>query len=179
MTRFAVALGLLAVAVAAFVPGPPRSAAQVAAVLAGGILGARLWRSIRERRRRRTLAGLRALTPGDFEAEVARWLRRDGWSVEPRGGTGDGGIDLLARHREVTLAVQCKRYAEATAVTSAQIRDLYGAALAVEATAAALVTTGRVSAPALAWAEALPAGMPLAFHDFRCLARLAEGSARI
>lgn len=179
MTRFAVVLGLLAVAVAVFGPGTPRAASLAALVLAIAILGANGWRSIRERRRRRTLAGLRDLTPADFEAEVARWLRRDGWAVEPRGGTGDGGIDLLARHRQATLAVQCKRYGEATAVTSAQVRDLYGAALAVEATAAALVTTGRVSAPALAWAEALPAGMPLAFHDFRCLPRLAEGSARV
>ena len=108
-----------------------------------------------------------------------RWLRRDGWHVEHRGGTGDGGIDILARRRKETLAVQCKRYAESAAVSAAQVRDLYGAAVATGATAAVLITTGRVSGPAVAWAETLPPGPALTFHDLNCLGNLAAGNTRL
>ena len=45
---------------------------------------------------RRTVDGLRKLHPGEFEAEVGRWLRRDGGASNTRGGTGDGGIDIVA-----------------------------------------------------------------------------------
>ena len=75
--------------------------------------------------------------------------------------------------------MQCKRYAESAAVSASQVRDLYGAALAERATGAVLVTTGRVSGPALEWAAALPAGVPIAFHDQNCLASVAAGQARV
>ena len=148
----------------------------------GLLVLATAWRVHRANRRRhahRTLEGLRALEPAAFEAEVARWLRRDGWSVEPRGGTGDGGIDIVARRRGEVLAVQCKRYAESAAVAAAQVRDLYGAAIAEGATGAVLVTTGRVSGPAVAWAESLPKGVAVAFHDRECLGDVAIGRARL
>src|SRR5690606_11908199 len=107
-----------------------------------------LWRVARwERRRRlhRTVVGLRSLPPAQFEAEVGRWLRRDGWRIEHRVGTGEGGIDIVATKGRETLAIQCKRYAETTPVTASQLRDLYGAAIAEGATGAVMVTTGRVS----------------------------------
>ena len=179
MTRFASILAAMSIAAALWAPPALRPPALAGAALAVLVLAARAVTVLRKQRRLRTLKGLRAMPPADFEAEVARWLRRDGWQVEARGGTGDGGIDLIARHRDATLAVQCKRYAESHAVSSAQVRDLYGAALAAEATAAALVTTGRVSAPAIEWAEALPGTLTLRFHDCRCLARLADGSGRV
>lgn len=127
---------------------------------------------------RRTIEGLRRLRPDDFEAEVGRWLRRDGWQIEHRGGTGDGGIDLVARKRAEVLAIQCKRYAEHAAVSAAQVRDLYGAAIATGATSAVLVTTAHVSAHVLAWAESLNEGPALVFHDFRTLGAMASGSTR-
>ncbi|WP_322796055.1 restriction endonuclease [Tepidiforma sp.] len=113
-----------------------------------------LARSLNRRRSARTLAGLRAMAPEAFEEEVARWLRRGGWRVERRGGTGDAGIDLLATKRGETLAVQCKRYGEQVTVPAAVVRELYGAAVATEATVALLVTTGRVSRQAAEWAAA-------------------------
>ncbi len=179
MTRFAVVLAVLSGVVAWFDPAGTRPAALGALTLAVVLLGVRIAGAARARRRRRTLEGLRALPPAEFEAEVARWLRRDGWRVEQRGGTGDGGIDLVATRREAKLAVQCKRYAETAAVSSAQVRDLYGAAIALEATVAVLVTTGRISAQALAWGEALPGSLPVRVHDHRCLALLAAGAARV
>ncbi len=112
----------------------------------------------RRRRLRRTLEGLRALPAAEFETEVGRWLQRDGWRIEHRGGTGDGGIDIVATKGRETLAIQCKRYAESTTVSASQLRDLYGAAVAEGATDAVLVTTGRVSKAAREWCEALPDG---------------------
>ena len=113
-------------------------------------------RHIQRRRRVRAVEGLRALSPEEFEAEVARWLRRAGYHVAARGGTGDGGVDLIARKGRETLAVQCKRYAAHAAVSAAQVRDLYGAAVAEGSTCALLVTTGRISNAARLWAAALP-----------------------
>ena len=134
---------------------------------------------LRRRAARRTIAGLRELHPVQFEVEVGRWLRRDGWRIEHRGGTGDGGIDIFASRRGEGVAIQCKRYAETAAVSASQVRDLYGAAIASGASAAVLVTTGRISAPALAWAESLPPGPEFRFHDSDCLPRLARGRARV
>jgi HJR/Mrr/RecB family endonuclease len=115
----------------------------------------KLHRAILRRRAVRTVAGLRALSPAEFEAAVGHWLRRDGWHVQHCGGPADGGIDLLARKGHDTLAVQCKRYAETASVTSPQVRDLYGAAVAAGATRALLVTTGRISSAATTWCSEL------------------------
>lgn len=139
----------------------------------------KLRRGVRRRRARRTLAGLRALLPAEFEGEVGRWLRREGWAVEHRGGTGDGGIDLLAKRGGETLAVQCKRCAETAAVTAAQVRDLYGAAVASGSTRAALMTTGRVSRAAVAWCEGLPAGLRLHLFDADAVGEFAAGQRRL
>ncbi len=142
-------------------------------------LGVKVRRHIRRRVATRTLAGLRSLHPDDFEVEVARWLRREGWSVEHRGGTGDGGIDLVATRGRETLAVQCKRYADTAAVSSAQVRDLYGAAVATGSTRAALVTTGRISRAATNWCESLPDGPRLQLFDAEAVGRLAIGERLI
>ena len=137
------------------------------------------FRLVRSRATRRSLAGLRALQPADFEAEVARWLRRDGWHVEHRGGAGDGGIDLIAMRGSEALAVQCKRYAESAAVSAAQVRDLYGAAVALGSTRALLVTTGRVSGAARGWCAELPAGTPVHLFDAEQLGAIAAGREKL
>ena len=133
----------------------------------------------RRRRLRRTVEGLRSLPPAEFEAEVGRWLQRDGWRIEHRGGTGDGGIDIVATKRRETLAIQCKRYAESTPVTASQLRDLYGAAVAEGATGAVLVTTGRVSRAAREWCEALPGGLPVRLVEADHLAWVALRRAHL
>lgn len=141
-----------------------------------------LWRVARwerSRRLRRTVAGLRSLPPAEFEAEVGGWLRRDGWRIEHRGGTGDGGIDIVATKGRETLAIQCKRYAETTPVTASQLRDLYGAAIAEGATGAVLVTTGRVSRAAREWCEALPASPRAVLVEAADLSTVASGARLI
>ena len=103
---------------------------------------------------------MHSLSPHAFERAVGAWLARDGWLVEHRGGSGDEGLDLLAFHGEQLVAVQCKRYAATASVTPAQVRELYGAAVAVGATVAVMATTGRVSAASRTWAANLPSDGP-------------------
>jgi restriction endonuclease Mrr len=127
-------------------------------------------------RQRRTLDGLRRLDPVAFEQAVAGWFRRAGFDVEHRGQRGDHGIDLLATKGAEIVAVQCKRYAPEIAVRPAQVRDLYGAAAAVGATRAVLVTTGRVAAGAETWRQRLPQQAPvLELLSGAAVVRLARG----
>jgi restriction system protein len=179
MTRFLAALIVLATLLAVLSTSEARLAGLAGLVVGIAGFGVVAWRWAARRSARRRLEGLRALPPAEFEGEVARWLRRDGWRVEQLGGTGDGGIDLLATRKKDTIAVQCKRYAEHAAVSAAQVRDLYGAAVALGATGALLVTTGRVSSSARAWAETLPEGPRLSFHDMDCVGELAGHRAHL
>lgn len=179
MTRLAVGLAAVSGPAAYFDPNGYRWAGAVGLAVVAMLAGLAAGRRARVRAVRRSVEGLRRLHPGDFEAEVASWLQREGWRVERRGGTGDGGIDLVARKRGETLAVQCKRYAERTTVTASQVRELYGAAVAEGATAALLVTTGHVSEPARAWAEALPGAPPLWLVDAGRIGQVAARQARL
>lgn len=77
------------------------------------------------------------------------------------------------------LVVQCKRYAETAAVSAAQVRDLYGAAVASGSTRAALMTTGRVSRAAAAWCQSLPAGTRLELFDAEAVGQFAAGQRRL
>ena len=179
MVRWLLLLGLVSAAVTWANRAGLRWYGVAALALFGIIVALKLRRYFHHRADLKTLSGLRLLHPDDFEAEVGRWLRRDGWQVEHRGGTGDGGIDIVARRGKETLAVQCKRYAETAAVSAAQVRDLYGAAVAEGSTRALLVTTGRVSRAAAAWCEALPDGTRLHLFEAEAVAELAAGRSRI
>jgi restriction system protein len=129
----------------------------------------------RQRASRRTLEGLRALPPAAFEAEVARWLRRDGWKVEHVGGPGDGGVDLIAKRGREVAFVQCKRLAEEGTVGATTARDLYGASVAGGASVAVLVTTGRISPAAREWAGQLEGTPRLVLVDASGVAEVARG----
>lgn len=137
---------------------PALLAAPLALLVAGPPIALRASRWGIRRRKLRTVEGLAELHPTRFERTVGGWLARAGWLVEQRGGTGDGGIDLLAFRDGRVLAVQCKCYRPDRAVAATALRDLFGAATAMGATSAYLVTTGRVSAPALEWAAGIPPG---------------------
>lgn len=61
----------------------------------------------------RVAARMAGYTPGmnghDYERVVARELRRCGWKAYVTQGSGDQGVDVIAKKRDVTMAVQCKR----------------------------------------------------------------------
>ncbi len=57
----------------------------------------------------------------DFEYAVADLLRYNGWrDVEVTQGSGDYGIDILARRGSTRYAIQCKRYSKAVGVKAVQ-----------------------------------------------------------
>ncbi|KAA0239051.1 restriction endonuclease [bacterium] len=180
MTRLAFAGGLAAAMVLAVGPDETRLIAAAVLVLAGAVVLARLRRALRRHRQRKTLDGLRRMSPAAFERAVAAWFARDGWVVEHRGRKGDHGIDVLAFRGGEAVAVQCKRYAAGAGVSPAQLRELYGAAIAAGATAALMVTTGRVSRASEEWVAGLP-GAParLAVITGDQLEAIATGRARI
>ncbi len=155
MTRFALAAALALVLWALVEPAQARVGAVAAIVLSAGVGALRVYAAARRRKRFNTLAGLRKMAPGAFERAVAAWFARDGWIVEHRGRSGDRGIDVMAFRGAEVVAVQCKRYGERGTVSPAQLRELYGAAVAAGATRALLITTGRVSRAAAEWAGAL------------------------
>ncbi|OMB89321.1 restriction endonuclease [Mycobacterium colombiense] len=68
-------------------------------------------------------SGLRAIdrmSGTEFEEFVAAQLRVAGYSVTPTAGTGDYGVDLIAKKDGARVAVQCKRLAKAVGVAAVQ-----------------------------------------------------------
>jgi restriction system protein len=92
-----------------------------------------LWLSVRrdrfhaglQRRRdlKRVASGMAAvdqMSGVEFEEFVAAQLRTRGWSVTRTAGTGDYGVDLIAKKDGACMAVQCKRLARAVGVAAVQ-----------------------------------------------------------
>jgi len=112
------------------------------------------------------IQSVRQLSWQDFELLVGEALRRDGYAVEEKGGGGaDGGVDLIARRHGETMLVQCKHW-RSWDVGVRVVREVFGVMTADAATSAMIVTTGRFSGPARAFAE----GKPLRLLDGEALA---------
>jgi len=147
-----VVLVIAAAIVAGGAPGIP------GALLGAGALGVALavasirwWRWRRARRVVKTLDGLVALTPAQFEEAAAAALRRAGFrGVRRVGGAGDRGADLLARDAVGRpVVVQCKRYGRGRSVGSPAIQTLLGTQRIFGAERALFVTTAGFTAPAV------------------------------
>lgn len=131
----------------------------ILAVLIILVLGfARIWveYSVEQRRRRRLAQtqDIRGLTPSLFEQYVGILLERSGYRVRRTGGSGDRGIDLLARRDGVTYVVQCKRYEET--VGPSTVRELIGAMTNAGIRRGFLVTTSGFSSGARLAARKAP-----------------------
>ena len=62
-------------------------------------------------RMRYTLAQLDEMNGHEFEYAVADLLFHNGWrDVEVTQGSGDYGVDVLARRKNMRYGIQCKRY---------------------------------------------------------------------
>lgn len=98
-------------------------------------------------------ATLDGLTWQQFEQLVGAAYREQGYTVTETGGGGpDGGVDLqLTKGRERFL-VQCKHW-RAQTVGVAIVRELYGVMTARGATGGLVITSGKFSADARAFAE--------------------------
>lgn len=117
-----------------------------------------LWRaSVTGRRRReRTLDGMLALSPSEFEAAVARLMRREGYrDVSVVGGSGDLMADIVARTRRGEhVVVQCKRKAPGQRVGSAEMQKFIGmVSVHHGADVGIFVTTSEFTSPAIELAD--------------------------
>ncbi len=90
--------------------------------LAGAAVGLLLAVLLAAERRRPVdgMAAIDAMTGTDFEDYVAARLKRAGWQVSFTPGSGDYGVDLIARRDDRSVAVQCKRLGRPVGVAAVQ-----------------------------------------------------------
>jgi HJR/Mrr/RecB family endonuclease len=95
----------------------------------------------------KTLMPVAALTPSEFEFEVA-WVFEQLMGVQCKvvGGAGDGGVDIrVYKAGRYVGIVQCKKYALDRAVSPMHIRDLESCKRREGVQRAIMVTTSRFS----------------------------------
>lgn len=115
------------------------------------------------RRRRRELASqviqsdaataLDGMSWREFELLVGEAFRLQGYKVLELGGSGpDGGVDLVLMRGKEKFLVQCKQW-KAFKVGVAVVRELYGVMAASGAAGGFVVTSGRFTDEAIAFAD--------------------------
>lgn len=98
-------------------------------------------------------AAIASMSWREFELLVGEAFRINGYDVLEKGGTQpDGGIDLVLRKGNEKSLVQCKHW-KARMVGVGVVRELYGVMAAQGAAAGFVVTSGRFTADALAFAK--------------------------
>lgn len=112
----------------------------------------RKWRNRNLLEQTRGLDAIRDLHWQSFEALVGEYYRRQGYSVEERGGpTPDEGIDLVLSKAGRVLLVQCKHW-KAFKVGVRPVRELLGVMTTKRASGGILVTSGRFTREAIDFA---------------------------
>lgn len=101
----------------------------------------------------------------DFELLVGQYYKENGYKVVETGGVADGGIDLRLTREGETYLVQCKHW-KTGKVPVTVVRELYGAMAAEGAAGAFVVTSGKFTADA----EAFARGKNIELVDGRLLA---------
>lgn len=106
----------------------------------------------------------------EFEALVGEAFRLRGFSVLESGGGGpDGGVDLVLKKGSEKFLVQCKHW-KAYKVGVEVVRELYGVMASRGAAGGFVVTSGRFTSDAMAFA----AGTNLQLLDGQRLRRMIE-----
>lgn len=89
----------------------------------------------------------------EFELLVGEGFRRQGYAVSELGGGGaDGGVDLVLKKMGDKILVQCKQW-KAFKVGVSVVRELYGVMAAQGAARGFVVTSGRFTEDAAAFAN--------------------------
>jgi restriction system protein len=89
----------------------------------------------------------------EFELLIGEAFRQRGYRVEERGGSGaDGGIDLVLKRDGQKTLVQCKHW-KVYKVGVSVVRELYGVMTATGAARGIVVTSGRFTDDAAAFAK--------------------------
>ncbi|MGK0189108.1 MAG: hypothetical protein ACI9R3_004925 [Verrucomicrobiales bacterium] len=91
------------------------------------------------------------LTGLEFEHELARVLRLNGFEAEVTRGSGDEGIDIILRKSGETIGVQCKNHHRP--VGQPALRDFLGALVHMNADMGIFVASSGVTTPAKSFAK--------------------------
>ena len=98
-------------------------------------------------------SALDGMTWQQFEVLVGEAFRLQGFQViETGGGGADGGVDLVLKRGAETFLVQCKQW-RALKVSVQVVRELYGVMAAQGAAGGFVVTSGRFTDDAVAFAH--------------------------
>lgn len=81
------------------------------------------------------------ITPLEFEGACAAVLRKAGWAASTTAGSGDQGADVVGRHEERTVVLQCKLYEGV--VGNKAVQEAISAREFYRADIAAVVSRGR------------------------------------
>lgn len=108
----------------------------------------------------RSVEDLLNLSPVEFEDMVVALYEQAGHQAKRTGKTGDHGVDVTVKAKNgETWVIQCKRWRGT--VGEPIVRDFYGVMQHEKAHRGIIITSGRFSRPALAWAK----GKPLALYN--------------
>ena len=94
------------------------------------------------------------MSPREFEDAVATLFRKLGFKVSQTPFVGDGGKDAIAWKENQKYVIECKRYGNRSATGRRDLQILLAAKHDVNADKAIFVSTGRLAAPAVAYAIA-------------------------
>jgi hypothetical protein len=101
----------------------------------------------------RQLSRVRYMSGTQFEMLVANILRRLGYQTTVLGGSGDQGVDVIARAGNEKIAIQCKNYAKP--VGNRPVQEVYAGARHHGCTAAWVVAPEGFTKGALALARSV------------------------
>jgi restriction system protein len=121
--------------------------------------------------RQTSLESLRGLTWQQFESLVGVAFQRQGYRVVESATEGpDGGVDQFLHKDGQTTVVQCKQW-RVYSVGVSVVRELFGVMTAEHADHAIVITSGRFTGDAKAFAK----GKPITLIDGRALLELVKG----
>lgn len=99
------------------------------------------------------IESIRAMSWQSFELLVGEAFRRQGYTVEERGGNGpDGGVDLVLYKSGKKAVVQCKRW-KSYSINVSLVRELFGVMVAEAASECIFVTCGTFTLDAVEFAK--------------------------
>lgn len=131
---------------------------MLAYAVGGAVAAAWIGAEIRKRRSRRLFdtavetGHVSDFTWQEFEHIIGEHYRRQGYMAEVVGSpAGDGGVDILLNGHGQTLLVQCKHW-KAFKVGVHEVRDLHSVVTSRRVSGGILITSGRFTAEAKAYA---------------------------
>jgi len=93
------------------------------------------------------------MEPREFENAIMKVFRKLEYRVSQTAYVGDGGKDAIAWKGKKKYVIECKRYGNRSATGRRDLQIVLAAKHDVEADGAIFVSTGRLTAPAIAYAK--------------------------